>query len=206
MAPNATLLREVLAQIETHPETWRQSDWRCGTGMCFAGWTAELAGGKWIADANSWRAGYLAVEPGDTFEQLRYFQAIGYAVGVEDRATRLLSLTKGQADDLFCPTNSTLAALRRRVAELVAEVRHVTIRLVPVDELQIGEEMPDGRPPMEIVEHRPDQSPMAHGTERGIAPHELRERARAVADRLGVDYIDPISHDVMRLLASAERA
>lgn len=204
MAPNATLLREVLAQIETHPETWKQGDWRCGTGMCFAGWTGELTGGKWIADADSMIASYLVVEPGDSLNHLRHLREVGYAVGVEDRATRLLGLTQDQAGDLFCPTNYKLDLIRRQVAELVALVRHVTIRLVPADELQIGEEMPDGRPPMEIVEHRPDQSPMAHGTERGIAPHELRDRARAVADRLGIDYIDPISHDVMRLLASAE--
>ncbi|MEV1245180.1 hypothetical protein [Nonomuraea sp. NPDC049750] len=90
------------------------------------------------------------------------------------------------------------------VADLISEVPYVTIRLVPADELTLDEAMPSGRPPMEIVEHRPNHTPYIHGTERGIAPHELRARARAVADRLGVDYIDPISPDVMGLLASAE--
>ena len=84
-----------------------------------------------------------------------------------------------------------------------AQVSHVTIRLVPADELQLDEAMPCGRPPMEIVEHRPDRTPYLHGAERGIAPHKLRKRARAVADRLGVNYVDP-GADVLDLLLSAE--
>ncbi|MDX3109568.1 hypothetical protein [Nonomuraea angiospora] len=92
------------------------------------------------------------------------------------------------------------------MSALAADVPHVTIRLVPADELQLNEAMPDGRPPMEIVEYRPGQSTFMHGTERGIPPHELRERARAVADRLGIAYIDPIDPAAMERLARAEAA
>ena len=43
---NAPLLRQVLKQIETHPETWYQAEYRCESGMCFAGWACELTGGQ----------------------------------------------------------------------------------------------------------------------------------------------------------------
>lgn len=88
---------------------------------------------------------------------------------------------------------------------LAAGLPHVTIRLVSDDELTLDEAMPDGRAPLEIVEHRPGQSPYLHGTERGIAPHRLRPHARAVADRLGIAYVDPTGV-VLQLLERAEAA
>jgi len=36
------LLKDALVQIQLHPETWDQSDWRCDTGFCLAGWFAQL--------------------------------------------------------------------------------------------------------------------------------------------------------------------
>ncbi len=42
--PNAENLRAVLAQIEAHPETWKQSEWHCGTSHCFFGWAQVMAG------------------------------------------------------------------------------------------------------------------------------------------------------------------
>lgn len=42
---NGKLLLETLAYIETHPEEWNQEQWRCQTGMCFAGHAALTAGG-----------------------------------------------------------------------------------------------------------------------------------------------------------------
>ena len=95
---------------------------------------------------------------------------------------------------------------QRITPDAVTGLAYVTIRLVPTALLQAGEAMPDGRPPMEIVEYRPASGPFLHGTERGIAPHELRDRARSVADRLGVHYVDPIDRNVLTLLAEAERA
>lgn len=44
--PNAELAYAVLDHIDAHPETWQQSEWWCGTGGCFAGWTATLSGEK----------------------------------------------------------------------------------------------------------------------------------------------------------------
>lgn len=47
MSINVPLLKTTLAYIEAHPEEWDQSEWRCGTGACFAGHAAILHGAKW---------------------------------------------------------------------------------------------------------------------------------------------------------------
>lgn len=43
---NEERFRQVLEQIENHPETWDQTDWHsdCGTAHCFAGWAQILSG------------------------------------------------------------------------------------------------------------------------------------------------------------------
>lgn len=37
-------LTTVLDYVREHPDTHDQSTWACGTGACFAGWTAAMAG------------------------------------------------------------------------------------------------------------------------------------------------------------------
>lgn len=96
--------------------------------------------------------------------------------------------------------------ITEEAAATAAEVHHVSIRVVPDDELVIGERMPDGRAPLEVVEHRPGQPTITHGTERGMPAHQLRAHARAVADRLGVPYVDPIDPAAMERLTRAEAA
>lgn len=44
---NTPLARKVIDQIIAVPEEWNQEDWRCGSGMCFAGWAIELSGYIW---------------------------------------------------------------------------------------------------------------------------------------------------------------
>jgi hypothetical protein len=44
---NEQLARNALKAIEHSPERWNQSEWRCGTGMCFAGFVAFEAGAEW---------------------------------------------------------------------------------------------------------------------------------------------------------------
>jgi len=44
-------LRAVLAHIEAHPETWKQSSWHCGTSHCFGGW-AQIMAGRPASDAS----------------------------------------------------------------------------------------------------------------------------------------------------------
>ncbi|MEU4577461.1 SGNH/GDSL hydrolase family protein [Nonomuraea sp. NPDC023979] len=202
---NVVLLRQVLAHIEQHPKTWVQKEWRCRTGMCFAGWAADLSGGRWATDADHWLSRYLTPEADDRPDDVVERDEIGSVVDVEDRAKRVLGLDMRQADSLFHGGND-LSDIRDAVTELAAEVHHVTVRIVPDSELVLGERMPDGRSPLEIVEHRPDDQPMFHGGERGIPAHRLRDHARDVADRLGVPYIDPIDPAAMERLTRAEAA
>lgn len=197
MAINAVLLRKVLQQIETHPETWDQRTWRCGTAMCFAGWTAQLAGGRWIGDTPLLHA--EECEPShDALDGTN-------AVHPYPRAARLLGLTTDQADALFAG-DLDLDGIRHQVAELIDQVHHVTIRLVPADELVPDEAHPDGRPPLEIIEHRPGQPPFCYGTARGIELHELQDHAGHVADKMGLLYVDPIDPAVTEALRLAEVA
>lgn len=110
--PNVKLLRTTLAHIEAEPEKWDQKDWRCGTGMCFAGWAATLAGGKWAYGPDETGRDMLAAEPEDD-ELSRRLGTIQAA----DRAQRLLGLNEWDADELFDGGND-LDDLRRIVESL----------------------------------------------------------------------------------------
>ena len=50
---NASLAEQVLGQIKAYPESHVQGAWRCESGMCFAGWTAQLTGYTWAALSDS---------------------------------------------------------------------------------------------------------------------------------------------------------
>lgn len=41
---NIENFQRVFDQIKTHPETWDQKQWHCGSTHCFAGWAQVLAG------------------------------------------------------------------------------------------------------------------------------------------------------------------
>lgn len=114
------LLDAAIAQIEQHPETWRQSALRCETGMCVAGHGADLAGGRWATGRSDDFAGYLLPEeddpPGDVWD---YPFLDGPLVAAWNRAKRLMGLTDDQADDLFAIGN-TLADIRLIRDELAA--------------------------------------------------------------------------------------
>ena len=59
------LLDAAIDHIEKHPGTWVQESYRCETGMCLAGWAAELAGGTWVGEAGTLHGQCLIAEPGD---------------------------------------------------------------------------------------------------------------------------------------------
>lgn len=115
--PNVALLRQTLAHIEANPDEWNQRHWRCGTGMCFAGWAATLAGGQWYEDDQSVHRDELIAEDGDTGE---YDHGGVITVHVDDRARRILGLDEGQAERLFDAVNN-LHDLRRIVGELTED-------------------------------------------------------------------------------------
>src|SRR4051812_40565249 len=53
MIRNKELLQRTIDYIEAHPEEWDQTEWRCGTSMCFAGHAAILAGCEWRDETGS---------------------------------------------------------------------------------------------------------------------------------------------------------
>lgn len=49
--PNWPLLIEAIEFIIDHPDQYDQTQWRCGSTRCVAGWIAELSGGTWQGEA-----------------------------------------------------------------------------------------------------------------------------------------------------------
>jgi len=193
--PNAALLRQTLAYIEANPNDWNQRTY----SKCFAKHAARLAGGLPVVGGHG---ALLLAEDDEPYFEDRDGSRV---VQVHARAQRMLGLDDDQAAALFDGIVG-LDALREQVADLIAQVPHVTIRIVPEDELTIGEALADGQAPLEVMEWRPGQPTMYHGGERGIAAYRLRAHARVVADRLGLDYIDPIDPAAMERLTRAEVA
>lgn len=131
--PNVALLRQTLAHIEAHPETWYQATWRnpnaeCGTSYCFAGWAATLSGAQW--DKNSNDVAVSSLPQAVREEWSDYNEDVGDGwIHISDAAAQLLGLLQRHqedgytsysapaADDLFDPDND-LDDLRRIVAEL----------------------------------------------------------------------------------------
>jgi hypothetical protein len=111
MKPNVPLLRQTMAHIEASPQEWNQGNWRCETGLCFAGHAALLADGTWThpysRDLDEWLAELITTPGGD-------------AQPVKDYASHVLGLEIGEADRLFMG-NNTLDDLRHIVNELCAE-------------------------------------------------------------------------------------
>jgi hypothetical protein len=114
---------KVLDHIAKHPGDWNQGDWRCDSGMCFAGWAAQLAGGKWVMAADAiGQPELLHANKSDDPEDIRHTARRGFDepllagefVSARARAQRLLGLTDYEAGFLFAGTN-TMPTLRRLV-------------------------------------------------------------------------------------------
>lgn len=59
MAANMDLIARTLGQIIVNPEEWHQGDWRCGSGMCFAGHAAALQGYAFVDKPTGTYAEYV---------------------------------------------------------------------------------------------------------------------------------------------------
>lgn len=116
MTINTDLLRRTLTHIETHPDTWDQRAWRCGTTMCFAGHAATLAGGQW---ADGPYAAYLHAEQDDPADRVILHGGLRL-IYAQDRAQHVLGLDDVQAAALFASDN-TLDALQAIVSRLLAD-------------------------------------------------------------------------------------
>jgi hypothetical protein len=108
--PNVELLKRTLAHIEAHPGEWDQKYYRCGTGTCFAGHAALLAGGQWAFESD--HDEHMVADDAD--DPMYVFDG---EIHVSNRAERVLGLASPQADELFESYNS-LDDLRRIIARL----------------------------------------------------------------------------------------
>lgn len=116
----AAVGRVGLGATRTGEDAWSQAVYRnafegvagCGTAMCFAGWTAHLAGGRWAAcagDPDSFALSWLEREP----DEPDNYDSRG--THAHERARWLLGLTRDESRVLFRACND-LAELRRVVA------------------------------------------------------------------------------------------
>jgi hypothetical protein len=107
--PDIEALDATLAAIEADPDSWYQADWRCGTGMCFAGHAAVLKGASFPYPEDDER-GDLVDPPGyGQEERLRIAEFAQLSLGLDDY----------QAARLFRPENE-LSDLRDVVARIKA--------------------------------------------------------------------------------------
>jgi hypothetical protein len=117
------LLDEAIEQIEFQVGRpgggdWSQGDWRCGSGMCLAGWVAQLAGAQWAFPAYCRGAEYVVANADD--DDRAVINVDGKrVVFVADRADDLLGLDDEEADLLFDAGNSItdIKHLRDRLAK-----------------------------------------------------------------------------------------
>lgn len=116
---NTALLKQTLAHIEANPLTWEQTSFRCGTGMCFAGWAAQLSGCTWLTnDPDDMYGDFVIAEPDD--EQVSDEVDGKQVIGVRFRAARVLGIDLDRAEELF-EAHNELDDLRDLVTELCAE-------------------------------------------------------------------------------------
>jgi hypothetical protein len=102
------LLDEAIEQIELQAKAvdkgqWHQANYRCNSGMCVAGWVAQLAGGEWAAPASdSMNNDMLKAIPEDNPEEVD-----SGMIHAHDRALILLApdLTEDDCDVLFAGYN-----------------------------------------------------------------------------------------------------
>lgn len=67
---NIKLLDDTMAFIEANPEKHLQSQWRCGTQQCFAGWACTLDGVEYVrpeAEVPRWKADAAFLTPDEYY-------------------------------------------------------------------------------------------------------------------------------------------
>jgi hypothetical protein len=108
---NAELADAVLAQIDAHPEMWKQAVYydTCGTAGCFAGWAARLTGWRWLKDREI-GAGYIVARPGPDGSDVR--------MDVATVAAKELGLNVFDSSELFSAINS-----REVLGEMVEKLK-----------------------------------------------------------------------------------
>ena len=96
---NEQLARNALKRIKENPAEWRQDDWRCESGMCFAGYVAMEAGARWCDD---WSPAVRT--PNGAYTHVQVFAQ--EVLGIDEY--------HGQKEHLFTSTNS-ISTLERLI-------------------------------------------------------------------------------------------
>jgi hypothetical protein len=126
------LLDEAIDQISMQAVSpqgeWNQGEWRCESGMCLAGWVAQLGGGKWAFPADSSYSDLMVPDGDDSSDDIYDYSFMGNLVHCENRARRLLGLDAEEAEEddkgnhgLFDGDN-TLEDIRRKRDYLAVSV------------------------------------------------------------------------------------
>ena len=117
MAFNLELAERALKNIETFPETWDQTDWRCGTTYCFAGHVAMLAGATWVNDS---RPDDVTTPDGREMLVDEYaLEALGIQK-YDEHPWPKTAHSRAYMSLFFCPTD--FVELKRRVAAVAKEL------------------------------------------------------------------------------------
>lgn len=130
ISPNRglALLDEAIQQIELQQNRGTNSEWdqcfyRCKSGMCLAGWAAQLAGGQWAFPIKHDYADMLLATDDDNPEDIEQEEGLR-VVDAHSRAARLMGLDDYQACEFFSAGNDLdyIRALRAELAsgELVS--------------------------------------------------------------------------------------
>lgn len=157
--PNRTLMINVLAHIDIHPETFEQKSWRCATGMCFAGTSGDLSP-QW-----KWKITPTSIEDYDDENiTMGWLDLPGFtpeAVPVDYAATYLLGIDADQATYLFAASNNLVdiyivaarilkmslpnlrQAVQARVVELLGEERDARLHAENVRMVEAYTEHPE---------------------------------------------------------------
>ena len=118
---NLDLLRDVLDHLDTSPAGWRQDRWRRPDGMCFAAWTVELSGGRWLTAPDSEFAEEVLydadIDGPCGFHSAHPSRAL--VTRMEVRAPAVLGIDYSRTLDLF-RADKTLPELRELVDRMCA--------------------------------------------------------------------------------------
>jgi len=112
------LAQQTLATIEANPKEWSQVNWRCETGMCFAGHAAMLAGREWAEPENSF-SDVVVDNKSNPHAWSHNDDEDVYVVHVREAAREALGLDDIEAFRLFAADN-TLDDLRAYVGQIAA--------------------------------------------------------------------------------------
>lgn len=117
MAANMDLIARTLGQIIVNPEEWHQGDWRCGSGMCFAGHAAALQGYRFVDKPNGAYSEYVedpehGIRMWDTVDG----DMVANGVAETEAVLRRITVLRERGEEIDSYTYRVLADVAQRAA------------------------------------------------------------------------------------------